>query len=60
MDKTSRRDLIKQLVEQKKSVKTHKAPTKLVSKVDFIAYVDPTEQDVMDELVRMDGFTKKQ
>jgi hypothetical protein len=56
MNKTSRKDLIKKLVEQKKLDKMLISQSKKAKEVDFIAFVDPTENDVMDELSRFDSY----
>jgi hypothetical protein len=56
MNKESRLTVLKKLAKEKHMVRKAKKPTK---SVDFIAYTTPTESDIQDELVRLDGYAPR-
>lgn len=59
MDKTSRIELMKALMAKKKTDKKLCTVSSNKKEPNFIAYVDPTESDVLDELTRMDSFKSR-
>jgi hypothetical protein len=58
MNKLERKNLIQQLAAKKKMVSTK--PKKAKKKTeDFIAYIDPSQYDIQDELSMLSGYTPK-
>ncbi len=61
MTKEERKQLIIKLASKKtvKKPTQHKKDKPKSSRVDFVAFTEPTETDVMDELSRMGSFNRK-